>query len=145
MSKKPCFRRPLGPLDNKTNGSKHCCNLNNSSLTKFINHCEGGSIEKKFVLVIRKILSLFVNTLTVHEKHYFLPRDNLTQTIHIQLSEKQKAFFQFFLGFLKSLLNFKHLSKKNDPRSWCISGNTGSEKYAICLDKCLKSPVSEEP
>ena len=62
--------------------------------------------------MIRKILGLFVNTLTVHEKHYFLPTDNLTQTIQIQLSEKQKAFFQFFLGFLKSILNFKHLSKK---------------------------------
>ena len=61
-----------------------------------------------------KILSLFVNTLTVNDKHYLLNRDNLTRTIQIQLSEKQKAFFQFFLGFLKSILNFKHLPKKDD-------------------------------
>ena len=30
-----------------------------------------------------------VNTLTVDEKHYLITRDNLTQTIFIQLSEKQ--------------------------------------------------------
>ena len=64
--------------------------------------------------MIDKILSLFVNTLTVNDKHYLLNRDNLTRTIQIQLSEKQKAFFQFFLGFSKSILNFKHLPKKDD-------------------------------
>ena len=26
--------------DNKANGSKHCCNLNDSAFTIFINHCE---------------------------------------------------------------------------------------------------------
>ena len=63
------------------------------------------------------MLSVFVNTLTVHDKHYLLNRDNLTQTIQIELSQKQKTFFQFFLAFLKSILNFKHLPKKDDPRS----------------------------
>ena len=62
-----------------------------------------------------KILTLFVITLTVDEKHYLLSRDNLTQTIQIQLSQKQKTFFQFFLAFLKSILNFKHFPKKDDP------------------------------
>ena len=60
---------------------------------------------------------MFVNTLTVHDKHYLLNRDNLTQTIQIQLSQKRKTFSQFFLAFLKALLNFKHLLKKDDPRS----------------------------
>ena len=78
---------------------------------------------------MHKILRLFVNTLTVDEKHYLLTRDNLTQTIQIQLSQKQKTFFQFFLAFLKSILNFKHLPKKDDPRSLRVFGNTGSEKY----------------
>ena len=67
--------------------------------------------------MIHKILRLFVNTLTVDEKHYLLTRDNLTQTIQIQLSQKQKTFFEFFFAFLKSILNFKHLPKKDDPRS----------------------------
>ena len=51
------------------------------------------------------------------------------ETIQMQLYQKQKTFFQFFSPFLKSILNFKHLRKKDDPRSLCISGNTGSEKY----------------
>ena len=67
--------------------------------------------------MIHKILRLFVKTLTVDEKHYLLTRDNLTQTIQIQLSQKQKTFFEFFFAFLKSILNFKHLPKKDDPHS----------------------------
>ena len=67
--------------------------------------------------MIHKILRLFLNTLTVDEKRYLLTRDNLTQTIQIQLSQKQKTFFEFFFAFLKSILNFKHLPKKDDPRS----------------------------
>ena len=79
--------------------------------------------------MIDKILWLFVNTLTVDEKHYLLTRDNLTQTIQIQLSPKQKTFSEFFFAFLKSLLNFKDQAKTYDPRSWYISGNTAFEKY----------------
>ena len=55
-----------------------------------------------------QILTLFVNTLTVDEKHYLLNTGNLTQTIQIELSQKRKTFFQFFLAFLKSILNFKN-------------------------------------
>ena len=67
--------------------------------------------------MIHKILRLLANTLTVDEKHYMLTRDNLTQTIQIQLSQKQKTFFQFFLAFLKSILHFKHFPKNDDPHS----------------------------
>ena len=69
--------------------------------------------------------------MTVNDKHYLVNRDNLTQPIHMQLSQKQKSFSEFFFGFLKSILNFKHLPKKDDPYSWCISGNTGSERYGV--------------
>ena len=68
-------------------------------------------------LVIHKILKLFVNTLTVNDKHYLLNRDNLTQPIQMQLSEKQKTFSQFVFAFLKSILNFKHLAAKDEARS----------------------------
>ena len=70
---------------------------------------------KKSLLVIHKILRPFVNTLAVNDKHYRLNRDNLTRPIHVQLSQKQKIFAEFFLEFLKSILNFKHLTKKDDP------------------------------
>ena len=67
--------------------------------------------------MIHKILRPFVNTLTVDEKPYLLTRDNLTQTIQIKLSQKQKTFFQFVLAFLKSILKFKHFPKKDDLHS----------------------------
>ena len=70
---------------------------------------------KKSLLVIEKFLRLFVNTLPADEKHYLLNRDNLTQPIQIQLSQKQKTFSQFFFAFLESMLNFKHLPKEDDP------------------------------
>ena len=67
--------------------------------------------------MIHKILRLFVNTLTLDDKHYLLNRDNLTQPIQIQLSQKQKTFSGFFFAISKSILNFKHLPKKDDPHS----------------------------
>ena len=67
--------------------------------------------------MIHKILRLFVNTLTVDEKHYLLTRDKLTKTIHIRKSQKRKTFSDFFFAFLKSILDFKHVLKKNDPHS----------------------------
>ena len=67
--------------------------------------------------MIQKILRLFVNTLTVNDKHYDLNRDNLTQAIQISLPQKQKTFSEFFLAFLKSILNFKHLPKKDNRHS----------------------------
>ena len=81
------------------------------------------------LLLIHKILSLFVNIFIVDEKHYVLTSHNLTQTIQIQLSQKQKIFFRFFLAFLKSILHLKHVPKKDDPYRCCISGYTGSKKY----------------
>ena len=55
--------------------------------------------------------------MAVNDKHYLLKRDNLPQPIQMQLSEKQKTFSEFFFAFLKSILNFKHLPTKDDPRS----------------------------
>ena len=39
------------------------------------------------------------------------------QPIRTQLSQKQKAFSQFFIAFLKCALNFEHFQKKYDPHS----------------------------
>ena len=72
---------------------------------------------KKYLLVIHKILRPFVHTLAVNDKKYLRNKDNLTQLIQIQLFQKQKILSQFFLAFLKSILNFKHLPKKDDNHS----------------------------
>ena len=72
---------------------------------------------KKSLLVIDKMLWLFVNTLTVYDEHYLLNRDNLKQQIQMRLSEKQKTVSEYSFAVLKSILNFKHLPNKDDPRS----------------------------
>ena len=54
----------------------------------------------KVSLLIHKVLRLFLTTLTVDEEYYLLNRDNLTEAIEMQLSQKQKLFSQFlFLHF----------------------------------------------
>ena len=63
--------------------------------------------------MIHKILRLFVNTLTADDKHYLLNRNNLTLPIQMQLSQKQKTFSEFFFGFLKPMLIFKHFPKSD--------------------------------
>ena len=60
---------------------------------------------------------MFVNALTADDKLYLLNRDNLTQPIQIQLSQKQKPFSPLFFAFLKSILNFEHFPKIDDPHS----------------------------
>ena len=60
---------------------------------------------------------LFLNTLRKDEKHYLPNRDNSTQPIQMQLSKKQKSFSQIFFAFLNSLMNFKPLTKIDDPHS----------------------------
>ena len=72
---------------------------------------------KKSLFVLNKILKLFVITLTTNDKHYLVNRENLTQPIQKPLPQKQKTFSEFFLTFLKSILNFKHLPKKDDRHS----------------------------
>ena len=85
---------------------------------------------KKSLLVIGDLQRLFANTLPVDDNYYMLNRDNLAERIQMQLAQKQKTFSQFFFfAFLKSILNFKHLPKKDDRHTRCISRNTGSEKY----------------
>ena len=115
--------------DNMANLSKHCCDLNDSTFTKVIDHCDDSSIGKKCLLVLYNILRLFLNTLTADDKHYLLTTDNLMQPIQMQLSQKPKPFSQFFFVFFEFIWNSKHLPTKDHRHGWSISGNTDSKKY----------------
>ena len=53
-----------------------------------------------------------VNTLSADDKYSLLNRDNLKQRFQMQLSQKSKAFSQFFFAFLKSTLNLELFRKK---------------------------------
>ena len=84
---------------------------------------------KKSPLVICKIWRVFPKTLSADGKYSLLNRDNLTQPIQMQLSQKQKTFSEFFCAFLISNLNFELFQKKkDDSHSWCISEIKDPEK-----------------
>ena len=72
---------------------------------------------KKSMLGICNISKLFPNTLSTDGKYSLLDRDNLTQPIQMELSQKQKTFSNFFSSFLKATLDFEHFQKKDDPHS----------------------------
>ena len=57
------------------------------------------------------------NTFTADENYSLLNRDNLSQPIHMQLSQKQKSFPGIFFEFLKSILNFEHFGKNHYAHS----------------------------
>ena len=80
------------------------------------------------LLGIHKILNFFVNRLTADDKYSLLNRDNITQPIQMQLSQKRKTFSWFFSSFLNSSLNFEHSQKQDYPHSSFISGITDSVK-----------------
>ena len=84
---------------------------------------------KMLQLEICKISRLFPNTLSADGKYSLLDRDNLTQRSHMELSQKQKTFSEFFSSFLKSSLNLEHFQKKHGPHNWCISEITDSQKH----------------
>ena len=86
-------------------------------------------ILKKFLSVISKISRLFPNTLSADGKYSLLNRDNLTQPIQMQLSRKQKTFYEYFGAFLKSCLNFEHFQMKDDSSSRGVSKITESKKH----------------
>ena len=75
-----------------------------------------------------EILRLFVNTLTADDKYSLLNTGNLTQHVHMHVSQKKKFFSQFFCAFLKSTLNFEHFQQKDDPHNLYISEITDSGK-----------------
>ena len=72
---------------------------------------------QKSLLVICKIFSLFLNTFTADDKYSLPNGDNLRQPTQVQLSQKQKALSEFFIEVWKSILNFEHFTKKDDPHS----------------------------
>ena len=55
--------------------------------------------------------------MTADDKYSLLNRDNLTQPIRTQLSQKHTAFSQFFHAFLKFTLNVEHFQKKDEAHS----------------------------
>ena len=83
---------------------------------------------KKSLLLIWESLRLFVNTTSDVCKCSLPNRDNLTQHIHMQSSQKLKTFSPFFSVFWNSRLNFENFQNKDDAHSLFISSARACKK-----------------
>ena len=63
-------------------------------------------------LLLREILPVFVQTLTVDGKYPVQFCENFQLPIQMQLSEKPKHFSQFFVPLMESTSNLKHFEQK---------------------------------
>ena len=92
MSNKSRFRGPFDKQHGKraqalwNSSSQHLYHIHRSLPRKFS--------WKKSLLLTCQILGLLVNTLAAEEKYLVLHVDNLTISIQMQLSQKQKTFSQ---------------------------------------------------
>ena len=59
-----------------------------------------------------KFFRTFLNTLTANDKYSLNSKDKWTQTIQMNLSQKQNIFSEFFYAFFESPLNFDHFQTK---------------------------------
>ena len=97
---------------------------------------------RKSLLLIWKFGKVFVNALTARDKYSLRNRNNLTQPIQRQLSQKQETLWKFFYWIFEIYFEFWTFSKKWRLSSLIDFGNYGLRK--TCLNKCLKNPVSED-
>ena len=82
----------------------------------------------KSAFVRSEILNLLFNTLNVDDKYSRRNMLNFTQQFEPPLSQKQKTFPEFFLEFLKCVLNLEHLERKDEYPSLVISRIIDSER-----------------
>ena len=101
------------------NWPKHCWNLNGSTFTIFIGHCERNSVAKSLSFWYAKYSDNLLTHWLSMTSVLFLIRTifcNITRYNYL----RDKIFFTIFFAFSKFTLNFEHFQKKNDPHSWCI-------------------------
>ena len=72
----------------------------------------GRLIRKTSSLVLGEVLGVFVNILTADDKYPLQDCENLQLPIQMQLSEKRKLFWEFFVTLLEPASIFKHFGRK---------------------------------
>ena len=71
---------------------------------------------------------MYCDTFTANDKYPFRDRENLSTSIQMQLSLKQKTFSHFLNQFPESTSHFKSFEKKDDRQSYFISEITACQK-----------------
>ena len=75
-----------------------------------------------------QILRLFVNALIDDDKYSGINMQNLRQQFQTPLSQKQKAFSELFIAFLKCASNLEHFQKKAEYPRLIISEIIDAER-----------------
>ena len=114
LSKKRCFRTHFD--------SQHVkASVKSCEISMRFNHVfasfSGKLIWKTSPLLSGEMLGFSVQTLTSDGKYPVQGCENLQLPLQMQLSEKRKTFFGFFLPFLYSTWNFEHFERKDDRHS----------------------------
>ena len=122
--------------------SEHCSTVNMLKTSKNNWNLRGSTFIifshqslKMFLIVISEILGLFLNILTTDHKHCLCNRENLQQSIQMQLSRKLETLPQFFASSLKLPWNFEHLRKKMNLRAYVFL-KLRAAKEKCRLEKC---------
>ena len=101
---------------------------------------------RKSLLVIRKSLRLFVNTMSPVDKCSLPNKDNLMQPIHMQLSQKLKTFSALFNVFLKCRSNFEYFQKKDDLIAYLFLRLRSAKNVVryMCKKSRFRKPFQKE-
>ena len=75
-----------------------------------------------------QILRLFVNALIDDDKYSGINMQNLRQQFETPLSQKQNAFSELFIAFLKCASNLEHFQKKDEYPRLIISEIIDAER-----------------
>ena len=76
-----------------------------------------------------QIFRLFVNTLTPDDKYSRRNMQIFWQQLQMSLSQKGKAFCEFFIAFLKCAWKLEHSEKKEEHPSLIITEIIASERH----------------
>ena len=79
-------------------------------------------------LVTSQIFRLFVNTLTPDDKYSRRNMQIFWQQLQTSLSQKGKAFCEFFIAFLKCAWNLEHSENKEEYPSLITTEIIASER-----------------
>ena len=125
MSKRSCFRTPLG--NQRVKGFQTRLKSARQQFWPTLPWIRGKLNWEKSALVISEIIRLFVNTLSVDEKYSRRNLHNFRQQVQTPRSQKDKTFCGFFIAFLKCSWNVEDFFKKDEYPSLIISENIESK------------------
>ena len=128
-----CLKSPISKVtstSNMVNGLKHFWNLNESTITRLIDPCEGNSNWKS-------LSDWYANSQDCLFTHWLWMTSILflTEAIYCNIFRchylrNQKYLLNFFCQFSTFRFNFEHFQKKGGPHRWYIFELTHSEKRA---------------